>query len=130
MNANDNADFKEEKSETALNISHDNEAKERKQITSAEEFLKLPKEVRDKALAELDYVFENASTLIPDNVKKACQEQLERGTPIVYGDDQGRVLIRYPDRRIFIAKRNRKTNEVKETFLRMATPEDDVGLYD
>ena len=125
MNANDNADFKEEKAEAPVNISHDNEAKERKQITSAEEFLKLPKEERDKALAELEYFFANARTIIPEAIKKACQEQLKRGTPIIYGDGQGRVLKQYPDGRIFVAKRNRKTNEVKETFLRMATPEDD-----
>ena len=78
----------------------------------------------------MKYFFDNSETIIPKAIKKACREQLERGTPIAYGDGQGRVLVRYPDRRIFVAKVNRKTYEVTETFLRMATPEDDIGLYD
>jgi len=130
MNVDENMNFDEEKAETDLNISHENEYKERKQITSAEEFLKLPKERRDKALADMKYFFDNSETIIPQAAKEACREQLERGTPISYGDDQGRVLRRYPNRKIFTVKINRKTYEVTETFLRMATPEDDIGLYD
>ena len=74
--------------------------------------------------------FENFSKYFPIIIKKTVREQLERGTPIAYCDDEGRVLVRYPDRRICVVKMNMKTYEKTETFLRMATPEDDIGLYD
>ena len=89
-----------------------------------EKYLSIPKEDRDEALAKLDNLFKNSGTVVREAIHKAVKEQLEAGFPISYGDEQGRVLRRYPDGRIFKVIRNKQTNERTEIFLRMATPED------
>ena len=89
-----------------------------------EEYLSIPKEIRDKANAELEHFFKNHKTTFPAAIKKVVRDQLARGTPISYGDKEGNVLRRYPDGRIFLVDMNMETFETTETFLRMATPED------
>jgi hypothetical protein len=97
---------------------------ERKTITTMEDYLSIPQEIREEALAKMHHFFENAETLLPEAIKETVKEQLERGFPIAYGDGNGRVLVRYPDGRICVANIDKKTHETTETFLRMATPED------
>ena len=130
MNLAKNLDFEEENVGTSTTVLKSKISKNNKYITSMEEYLSIPKERRDKAIAEMKYFFENAETLLPQAIKEACRAQLERGTPIAYGDDEGRVLKRYPDGRIFLVDVDLKTYEKTETFFRMATSEDDIGIYD
>ena len=99
-------------------------AERKKTITTMEEYLSIPQERRDAALAKMKHFFDNAKTLLPEAIKEAVREQLESGFPIAYGDDEGRVLVRYPNGKIFVVNTDKKTRETTETFLRMATPED------
>ena len=101
MNVAKNLDFEEEKLVKSTGVAKSEITKYRKYITSMKEYLSIPKGRRDKAIAEMKYAFDNAETLLPQAMKEACREQLERGIPISYGDDEGNVLRRYPDRKIF-----------------------------
>lgn len=101
-----------------------------RQVMTWEERNSLPQEVQDKAEAALRYFFENSKTMIKESIKSVLRDQLESGFPISYGDKEGRVLRRYPNRQICVATIDKKTFEKSETFLRMATPKDDIGIYD
>ena len=101
----------------------------RKSLTR-EEYESLPQEYRDKIKAETRAFFENSKTTFPAAIKEAVRNQLERGFPISYEGDDGSQLRRYPDGKIFSVYMNMETYETTETFLRMATPEDDEGIYD
>ena len=100
------------------------------QCMTMEEYFSIPEEIRDEAKAKMKHFFDNAETLLPEAIKRTVRKQLERGTPISYGDDEGRVLKRYPDGKIFVVDMNMETFETTETFLRMATIEDNIGIYD
>ena|GEM_PF-5241217 len=102
---------------------------ERKHITNIEEYLRIPQEDREKAIIETKFFFDNAKKLLPEAIKEAVKEQLERGTPISYGDADGNVLRRYPDGRIFLVEIDMESFKQNETFLRMATPEDNYSIY-
>jgi len=95
------------------------------QCMTMEEYLSIPEEIRNEAKAKMKHFFDNAETLLPEAIKKAVRKQIEKGIPISYGDKDGNVLRRYPDGRIFLANIDLETFETTETFLRMATPEDD-----
>ena len=71
MNLDENMNFEEKKAET----------KRPKQITSAEEFLKLPQEVRDKALAQLKYNFDNSEKIIPQTIKNSLPRTVRERNP-------------------------------------------------
>ena len=107
----------------------DEKPSEHKYITNIEEYLNIPYEDREKAIIETKYFFDNAKILLPEAIKEAVIEQLERGTPISYGDANGNVLRRYPDGRIFLVDIDMDSFEQTETFLRMATPEDNNSIY-
>jgi len=94
------------------------------QCMTMEEYLSIPQEVRDKANAEMDNFFKNSKTTFPAVIKEAIKNQLAGGNPIIYGEEN-KVLKRYPDGRIFSAIIDKNTYEITETFLRMATSEDD-----
>ena len=94
------------------------------QSVTMEEYLSFPQEHRDRIETDLSDFFENHKTTFPAAIKKAVKNQLAKGFPIVYGDREDRVLKRYPDGKIFLVKTNMETYESTETFLRMATPED------
>lgn len=96
---------------------------------STEENNSITKEARAEAAARLKYHFDNSDVTFPTAIKKAVREQLEEGFPVSYGDGNGNVLRRYPDGRIFVVERNMETFEKTETFLRMATVEDNIGIY-
>ena len=89
-----------------------------------EEYNSIPKEITDKANVELEHFFKNHKTTFPAAIKEAVRNQLASGFPISYGDKEGNLLRRYPDGRIFLVDMNMETYETTETFLRMATLED------
>ena len=95
----------------------------RKSLTM-EEYQSLPQEYRDKIKAETRAFFDNSDITFPAAIKEAVRNQLARGIPIAYGDEDGNLLRRYPDGRIFSVYMDKETYETTETFLRMATPED------
>ena len=97
--------------------------------SSVEEFRRIPEEERKKILAETKVFFDNSASTFPAAIKEAVREQLESGFPITYGEE-GRTLTRYPDGSIYVVNMNMTTFESTETFLRMATPEDNAGIYD
>ena len=86
MNLAKNLDFEEEKVGTSIDFVKSEKPQERKHITSFEEYINIPKERRDKAAAEMKHFFDNADTLVPEAIKIAVKERVEKGLPIAYGE--------------------------------------------